>query len=136
MAWIPSRGGGLPKATSTMTITSTTGIETKKPQWQHDLERDGYCVVPGVVDAAACRAFEESAWAWLSGFGLGFNVNDKSTWTAAHLPSSAFGGLYYQHSVQHESFVWAIRTCVVLLLHCLPQTSRHPGRVRAAVGYL
>ena len=51
--------------TFTDTITTTAG-EAKKPQWQWDLERDGFCVVPGVIDAAACRNFEQSAWAWPS----------------------------------------------------------------------
>lgn len=108
----------------TITTTITTEAETKKPQWQRDLERDGFCVVPGVVDSASCRAFEESAWAWLEEFGYGFNFSDRSTWRSECLPSSAFGGLYYQHSVQHEAFVWAIRTCVPLLF--IPN-NRHPG---------
>lgn len=98
-----------------MAITTiiTPTADMKNPQWQRDLERDGFCVVPGVVDPAACRAFEDVAWAWLQGFGYGFNFSDRSTWRAECLPSSAFGGLYYQHSVQHEAFVWAIRTCVL-----------------------
>lgn len=82
-------------------------MTTKEPQWQRALECDGFCVVPGVLDAAACRAFADSAWAWLEGFGHGFDP-----WRAPRLPSSALGGLYYQHAVQHEAFVWRVRACV------------------------
>lgn len=81
-----------------------------KPQFLADLERDGYVVVPHVVPQSSCNAFVESAWSWLESFPNGFKRDDRSTWTAEHLPSGHEKGLYNRYSVNHEAFVWKIRT--------------------------
>ncbi|WVQ82428.1 hypothetical protein IAT38_004556 [Cryptococcus sp. DSM 104549] len=81
-----------------------------KPQFLIDLERDGYAVVPGVIPEASCDDFVSEAWEWLESFPYGFKRDDRSTWTSEHLPYSTTGGLYNRYSVNHEAFVWKIRT--------------------------
>ncbi|WWC91493.1 uncharacterized protein L201_006439 [Kwoniella dendrophila CBS 6074] len=81
-----------------------------KAQFLIDLERDGYVVVPNVISKESCEDFQKSAWEWLESFPYGFNRNDKSTWTSEHLPYGVTGGLYNRYSVNHEDFVWKIRT--------------------------
>lgn len=49
-------------------------MSTAKPQWQVDLERDGYVVVPGVVPARDCAEFREEAQQWLEKFPHGYKV--------------------------------------------------------------
>ncbi|KAJ4417683.1 hypothetical protein N0V82_006044 [Gnomoniopsis sp. IMI 355080] len=80
-----------------------------KPEWQTRLEEDGYVVVPGVVSAADCAEFREEALRWLEKFPHGFKREDRSTWTAEHLPYSVKAGLYNRYAVGHEAFVWKIR---------------------------
>ena len=93
-----------------------------------DLERDGYVVIPDVIPQKSCDEFVESGWKWLEAFPNGFKRDDKSTWTAEHLPfghdryalglsfdwqwlvDDAYRGLYNRYSVNHEDFVWRIRT--------------------------
>lgn len=81
-----------------------------KPTWLIDLERDGFVVVPNAVPREACDEFVQEAWAWLEKFPFGFKRDDRSTWDAEHLPYSTTGGLYNRYSVNHEDFVWKIRT--------------------------
>ncbi|WRT70419.1 uncharacterized protein IL334_007417 [Kwoniella shivajii] len=81
-----------------------------KPQFMIDLERDGFVVIPKVISEESCKEFQESAWQWLESFPYGFKRDDRSTWTSEHLPYSTTGGLYNRYSVNHEAFVWKIRT--------------------------
>lgn len=59
-----------------------------KPEWLTNLERDGFAVVPGVVSTDDCAEFREEALRWLEKFPHGFKRDDRSTWTAEHLPYS------------------------------------------------
>ncbi|KIR55925.1 hypothetical protein I315_01807 [Cryptococcus gattii Ru294] len=81
-----------------------------RPSFLNDLERDGYVVVPGIIPESTCDEFISEAWDWLESFPYGFKRDDKSTWTSEHLPYSTTGGLYNRYSVNHEAFVWKIRT--------------------------
>ncbi|RSH91688.1 hypothetical protein EHS25_009057 [Saitozyma podzolica] len=81
-----------------------------KPSWLLQLERDGYVVIPNTIPQSACDEFVSEAWAWLEKFPYGFKRDDRSTWTAEHLPYGVTGGLYNRYSVNHEDFVWRIRT--------------------------
>jgi hypothetical protein len=83
---------------------------SSKPQFLTDLERDGYAVVPNVIPQSSCDDFIASAWSWLESFPHGFSRKDLSTWTASHLPYGQDRGLYNRYSVNHEDFVWKIRT--------------------------
>ncbi|KAK1070466.1 hypothetical protein LTR12_008729 [Friedmanniomyces endolithicus] len=81
-----------------------------KPQWLLELEENGYVVVPNVIPQASCDQFVESSLHWLESFPHGFKRDDRSTWDEEHLPSGHKGGLYNRYSVNHEAFVWKIRT--------------------------
>ncbi|ORY60782.1 uncharacterized protein BCR38DRAFT_374424 [Pseudomassariella vexata] len=81
-----------------------------KPSWLQDLERDGFVVVPQVVLKDVCDDFVESGWAWLESFPHGFQRDARSTWNENCLPFGQKGGLYNRCSVNHEAFVWKIRT--------------------------
>lgn len=63
-----------------------TFFSMTKAQFMQDLERDGYVVVPNVIPQKSCDEFVESGWKWLEAFPNGFKRDDKSTWTAEHLP--------------------------------------------------
>lgn len=81
-----------------------------KPQFLFDLEEQGYAVVPNVVPQSSCDEFKEEALNWLESFPHGFKRDDRSTWTDQNLPFGQKGGLYNRYSVNHEAFVWKIRT--------------------------
>lgn len=59
-----------------------------KPGWLLTLERDGVVVLPNVVPEADCKEFADEAIKWLGRFPHGFKQDDRSTWTAEHLPYS------------------------------------------------
>lgn len=85
-------------------------MDMTNSQILYDLERDGYAVVPGVIPKESCEAFVQAGWNWLESFPHGFKRDDRSTWTAEHLPSGHQKGLYNRYAVNHEAFVWKIRT--------------------------
>lgn len=59
-----------------------------KPAWLLTLERDGVVVLPNIIPKADCEEFCEEAIKWLEKFPHGFKRDDRSTWTAEHLPYS------------------------------------------------
>jgi len=73
------------------------------------LDKNGWCVVPGVISPEKADKYVGEAYGWLEGFGKGFNAKDKSTWKPEMLPAFDKGGLYNRHSSGHEQFVWDIR---------------------------
>ncbi|KAK4958273.1 hypothetical protein LTR10_004699 [Elasticomyces elasticus] len=81
-----------------------------KSQWMLELEQNGYVVIPNVIPQVSCDAFVESSLEWLEGFPHGFKRDDRNTWDEEHLPFGQKGGLYNRYSVNHEAFVWKIRT--------------------------
>lgn len=61
-------------------------MSSSKPAWYLQLERDGYVILPNVVPKDDCAEFREEALKWLAKFPHGFKLDDRSTWTAEHLP--------------------------------------------------
>ena len=94
-------------------------IDTR-PDWLIAFERDGFCVVPGVVSPDVCDEFCASAYGWLEGFPYGFKRDDRSTWTAEHMPFGFTGGLYNRYAVAHEDWMWRVRVCVTSPVRCVP----------------
>jgi len=84
-------------------------LETK-PDWLANLDRDGFCVVPGVIAKEACSEFCDEAYSWLESFEYGFGRDDRSTWKTENLPYGFTGGLYNRYSVNHEIWMWKVRT--------------------------
>lgn len=56
------------------------------PDWQSQLEQDGFVVVPSRIPLDQCAEFREEALGWLEKFPHGFRWDDRSTWTSRHLP--------------------------------------------------
>ena len=91
--------------------------------WLERLSKDGYVVIPNVIPEEACDQFQDAALSWLEAFPYGFKRDDKATWAAEHCRTpqrmqcccgdtvliDCRGGLYNRYSVNHESFVWAVR---------------------------
>lgn len=63
-------------------------MSSSRPDWQLQLERDGFVVLPNRVSAEDCAEFREQALSWLEKFPHGFNRDERSTWTSEHLPYS------------------------------------------------
>ncbi|GAA5904999.1 hypothetical protein JCM8208_007656 [Rhodotorula glutinis] len=76
------------------------------PQWKRDLEENGFAVVKGAVPPERAAQYEQRALKWASQFG--FDKDDKSTWTADHLPVGE-NGLCNDYGVSHEAWVWDAR---------------------------
>ena len=57
-----------------------------RPEWQADLEENGYAVVRNVIPKQSCDDFVESSLKWLETFPHGFKRDDRSTWKTEHLP--------------------------------------------------
>lgn len=60
--------------------------------WRDDFHKYGCTVVKGVITPERAAYYREKQIEWLKKFDLGFDENDKSTWTAEHLPYSFKGG--------------------------------------------
>lgn len=82
----------------------------KYGDWRDDFHRDGCAVVKNVITPERAEYYKKKQIEWLQSFGLGFDPNDESTWTADHLPVSFKGGMYFAYSSTHEKFVWEART--------------------------
>lgn len=106
----------MPVAVSTQTQTAQPSAATLKlrttatdPNHLKQLKEQGFVVVPGIMPVDKARKYVGEANDWLSGFGKGFDINDKSTWHAANLPPHFRGGLYSAMGVAHEDLLWRIR---------------------------
>jgi hypothetical protein len=78
--------------------------------WRDDFHRYGCAVVKNVITPERAEYYKKKQIEWLQSFGLGFDPNDESTWTADHLPVSFKGGMYFAYASTHEKFVWEART--------------------------
>ena len=128
-AQLPPRGTSINRRDF---FTNGSDMGGSSPDWQLQLERDGFVVLPNRVSAEDCAEFREQALSWLEKFPHGFKRDDRSTWTSEHLPYSVTsaktprtllkgvmdlwltdnvrGGLYNRYSIGHEAFVWKIRS--------------------------
>jgi hypothetical protein len=66
--------------------------------------------VKGVLDEERAKYYAGKQIEWLKNFDLGFDENDRSTWTADHLPVSFKGGMYFAYGSTHEKYTWEART--------------------------
>ncbi|GAA5856546.1 hypothetical protein JCM8547_005858 [Rhodosporidiobolus lusitaniae] len=76
--------------------------------WRNDLARDGYAIIRGAVPEERALSYRDRAYEWIAKFPLGFDRDDKSTWTQEHLPMTKKGGMFH-HSIGHEAFLWELR---------------------------
>ncbi|KAL8280302.1 hypothetical protein RQP46_007219 [Phenoliferia psychrophenolica] len=80
-----------------------------KDALRRDLASVGYHVVKQAIPEDRALEYRSKAHAWLEGFGLGYDRNDESTWTNAHLPPHIKGGMFGSRVFQ-ERWVWDVRT--------------------------
>ena len=70
--------------------------ETKQyGDWRDEFHRTGCVVIKNVISKERAQYYVDRQIEWLKNFDLGFDENDKSTWTADHLPVSFKGGMYF-----------------------------------------
>lgn len=86
----------------------------KKKTWLTEehiaaLERDGVCVVRGVITAEEAARVESGYWDWLEQLGSGIRRDDPSTWTLAHWPPAPSGIQKYFENA-HAPPQWDMRT--------------------------
>jgi hypothetical protein len=60
--------------------------------WRDEFHKYGCVVVKGVITPERAEYYRTKQIEWLKKFELGFDENDKSTWTAANLPCNYKGG--------------------------------------------
>lgn len=117
----------LPNVTTIMSSTTTTNTQTSNGHlnlvsdpaasdaathygdWRDDFYRDGYYVLKQAVAPEKAAEYKKDMLAWLTTFKRGFSYEDKSTWTAEHLPINWKGGMYLHYCAAHEDFVWKAR---------------------------
>lgn len=60
--------------------------------WRDEFHKNGCVVIKNVISPERAQYYREKQIQWLKNFDLGFDENDESTWTEAHLPVSFKGG--------------------------------------------
>jgi ectoine hydroxylase-related dioxygenase (phytanoyl-CoA dioxygenase family) len=75
---------------------------------KRQLEHQGYCVIPEVLDEKQTHEFVEAFWDWLEGLGTGIKRGDWSTWTKERKPLQDRGIVKYP-SLAHADFIWKMR---------------------------
>lgn len=78
--------------------------------WRDDFHRDGCAVIKNCVTPERAEYYKQKQIEWLKSFNLGFDPEDRTTWTKDHLPVSFKGGMYFGYGSNHEKFVWEART--------------------------
>lgn len=108
-----------------MSATTTSTVEVATPQvhvtslddsalgtyndWRDDFFRDGYVVLKGVIPKDRAQGYRTKALEWITSFGKGLDLNDRSTWTQERLPQSFKAGMYLNYCAAHEKYVWDAR---------------------------
>ncbi|GAA6004026.1 uncharacterized protein JCM10292_005843 [Rhodotorula paludigena] len=73
------------------------------------LKKDGYVVVKGAIPRERALEYRDRLHGWLESFGRGYDRNDPSTFSQAHLPVYSRGGMYNSYGIGQEQAVWDIR---------------------------
>jgi len=70
----------------------TVLAEESYGDWRDDFKKYGTAVIPGVISKEKADYYCKKQIEWLKSFEIGFDENDKSTWTGEHLPIAFKGG--------------------------------------------
>lgn len=106
--------------------TTTTTTETQNPpvlsvkdldasatevygDWRDDFFRDGYVVLKNAIPADRAAGYRQKALDWITSFGKGLDLDDRTTWTSEHLPQNFKAGMYLHYCAAHEKYVWDAR---------------------------
>jgi len=63
-------------------------VNEKYGDWRDDLFKDGFAIIRNAVSPENAAGYVEQMTQWLEKFPLGFDRNDRSTWTEEHLPAN------------------------------------------------
>ena len=78
--------------------------------WRDEFHQKGCVLIKNVISKERAQYYVDKQVQWLKNFDLGYDPDDKSTWTADHLPVSFKGGMYFAYGSTHENYVWEART--------------------------
>lgn len=82
------------------------GTNKQYRDWRDDFFKNGWAVVKGAISEEKAEYYRASAMNWLQSFNLGFDPEDRSTWTKDRLPEAFKGGMFLNYAVTHEKFLW------------------------------
>lgn len=72
------------------------------------LDRDGYCVIPNVIDSAFCDELINDIWQWMGALQTGVKRDDPETWTTKQWPSNIHG-IIQHHGIGQATHAWKLR---------------------------
>lgn len=81
----------------------------KHGDWRDEFDTKGYVVLKNVVPKDRALYYRQKMLNWLTSFGTGLDLNDRSTWSEKNLPWSFKNGMYINYCAAHEKFMWEAR---------------------------
>ncbi|RDW95314.1 hypothetical protein BP5796_01077 [Coleophoma crateriformis] len=81
----------------------------KYHDFRDDLAEHGYAVIKDAIPMERALAYQQGAFAWLTSFDRGLDLDNPETWTAEHLPVQSKINTFTAYSVSHEKFMWDAR---------------------------
>jgi hypothetical protein len=76
--------------------------------WLEKFKKDGYCVVPSVLNEEEVKKAVDGMWEWLEALGTGIKRDNPQTWNHKQWPPIS-SGIIQDLPVGQEQFVWDIR---------------------------
>ncbi len=90
-------------------MTQTTIILTAPPTLSTDslatLSRDGYVVIPDVINLERCEYYKSSFWSWLENIGTDIKRDDPSSWVKPGAWPKTSHGIVEYPPISHAQFV-------------------------------
>ncbi|GAA6042635.1 hypothetical protein JCM8097_008256 [Rhodosporidiobolus ruineniae] len=83
----PQTAGVLSLTAAAENLDLSSSDETD-PDWLVHFKKHGYAVVPDVITKEKAKGYISDWHSWLERYPLGYDRDDRSTWTADHLPSN------------------------------------------------
>ena len=77
--------------------------------WKAELAKNGYVVIPNVLDHEKAIVYYDRFWDWLEEFNTGIDRDDSQTWKGDNWPSNSHG-IFQNYGIGHAQFVWDMRT--------------------------
>ena len=74
----------------------------------NDLNENGYCVIPNILDSNTCDNYIERIWDWLESLNSGINRDEPNSWKGTNWPPNT-RGIFKHFKVGQEQFVWDLR---------------------------
>lgn len=72
------------------------------------LDRDGYCIIPNVIDSAFCDELINDIWQWMGALQTGIKRDDPETWTTKQWPANIHG-IIQHHGIGQATHAWKLR---------------------------